>query len=225
MSRQLAHSERGYTLVELIVAISITSLLLTGVSTFLVNTMVGNSVREARADLLREAQLALDTMTKDIRLSSNVDDNNRWEDPNSPDAATTDGLGWTSNSQTLVLATAAEDIDRNIIFQDATHYLTEKNNIIYYVESGTLYKRILAADVPDNSSVTTCPPDGASSSCPADRLSVQNVASLTFRYFNSDNEEVAPSEARSVEARLALHAVRYGRNVDVTYSTRTVFRN
>src|SRR5690606_38574621 len=128
----------GFTLIELLVAIGVTSIVLIGMTAFLVNTMVGNSVREARADLLREAQLALDVMVKDIRLSANVDDNNRIIDTNSPNAASTSGLGWESNAGTLVLATAVEDTDRNIVFQDATHYITEKNNIIYYVQNDTL---------------------------------------------------------------------------------------
>src|SRR5690606_12152635 len=100
-----------------------------------------------------------------------------------------------------------------------------KNNIIYYVQDGTLYKRMLAADVPDNAIVTSCPPDEATGSCPADRLSVKDVDALTFRYFNANDEEVEPSLARSVEATLSLRTRQYGRDVHVTYSTRTVFRN
>lgn len=215
----------GYTLLELIVAITISSMLLVGIMTFLVNSLVGNSVRSARADLLREAQLALDVMVKDIRLSANVDDNNRWEDDNSPNADTLDGLGWVSDEDTLVLATAVEDTSGNVIFQDATHYITEKNNLVYFVQDGILYKRTLAADVPDNRSTTSCPESLATASCPADRLSVKDVESLQFRYYDAENNEVAPSVARSVEVTLALHAVKYGRDVNVTYSTRSVFRN
>lgn len=217
--------QQGYTIVELLVAITISSMLLVGIMTFLVNSIAGNAVREARADLLREAQLALDVMVKDIRLSANVDENNRWEDENSPNAEAMNGLGWTSDGDTLVLATAVESTDGGIIFQDETHYITEKNNLVYYVEDGVLYKRTIAADVPNNKSTTSCPPDKATSSCPADRLSVKDVESLQFRYYDAENNEVDPSQARSVEVTLALRAVKYGRDVNVSYTTRSVFRN
>lgn len=225
MSKVSLRHQSGYTLVELMIATVVSGIILIGIMTFLVNSLVNNSVRSARADLLREAQLSLDVMVKDIRLSANVDEVNRWEDPNSPNADSTSGLGWSSDADTLVLATAAEDAARNILFQDATHYITEKNNIIYYVDNGTLYKRTLAAPVTGNAAVTTCPPSLADSDCPADRLSVANVSSLTFRYFDSSDTEVTPANARSVEATLGLRAVKFGREVDVTYSTRTVFRN
>lgn len=210
---------------ELVVATVVACILLLGIMSFLVTTLVNNTVRVARADLLREAQLALDVMVKDIRLSANVDENNRIEDDNSPDAVATSGLGWESDDDTLVLATAVEDGDGNIVFQDVTHYITEKNNIIYYVDGNILYKRTLASSATGNSATTTCPPDEADEDCPADRLSVGNVESLTFKYFDAVDAEVEPNQARSVEATLVLRTQRYGREIEVTYSTRTVFRN
>lgn len=218
-------NQYGYTLVELIVATAIMSLLIIGIMTFLVDTMVNNSVRTAKADLLREAQLALDVMVKDIRLSSHAVEFNSVPDENSPDAVATGGIGWASDAGTLVLDTAAEDADGDIIFANETNFISEKNNIIYYVEDGTLYKRTLANEVDDNAAVTSCPPEEASTSCPADRLSIKNVQSLVFKYYDGENNETDPPNARSVEILLNLHTVKYGRDVDVTYSTRTVFRN
>jgi type II secretory pathway component PulJ len=212
-------------LMELIVAIAVSSILLVGIMTFLVNSLAGNAVRTARADMLREAQLALDVMVKDIRLSANAETNNRIEDDNSPNAIATAGLGWESNASTLVLAVAAQDSADNIIFTDAAHYITEKNNIIYYVSDSTLYKRSLASSALGNDFVTSCPPSSSTTICPADRLSVKNVQSLVFKYYDSTNAEVAANAARSVEATLTLSATKYGRTVTVSYSTRTVFRN
>lgn len=215
----------GYTLFELLVATAISGLILVGVMTFLISSLVNNSVNTARADLLREAQLALDVMVKDIRLSASAEQVNRWADDHSPNADTTNGFGWSSDANTLVLATAATRTDNSVIFSDVTHYITEKDNIIYYVADDTLYRRTLAADLPDNAATSSCPPQLASSSCPADRLSVKNVTGLTFRYFDASNNEVEPEFARSVEANLNLHAVKFGRDIDVNYTTRTVFRN
>jgi prepilin-type N-terminal cleavage/methylation domain-containing protein len=218
-------NESGYTLVELLAAIAIASVVLIGMMSFMVTSMVNNSVRSAKADLLREAQLALDVIVKDIRLSALVDSNNRIEDSNSPDAVATGGLGWESDNDTLILATAAEDTTGDIIFADAAHYITEKNNIIYYVNNSKLYKRTLMADIPNNDFITSCPPELAVPSCPADRLSIENVQNLVFRYFDSANNEVDPSSARSVEVELHLQAEKFGNLVDVNYKTRTVFRN
>lgn len=210
---------------ELLVATVIMSVLIVGIMTFLTTTMVNNSVRNARADLLREAQLTLDVLTKDIRLSANVDAANRLEDPNSPDAAETEGFGWVADSDTLVLATAVEDTDRNIIFQDEAHYITEKNNIVYYIQDGNLYKRTIAADIDGNRLSTTCPEAAATSSCRADTKLAENVQNFSVRYFDAINQEVEPDQARSVEITLALHKRQFSRDVTAEYTTRTVFRN
>lgn len=218
-------SQRGFTLVELMVAITITSILLIGILTFLTTTMVNNSVRNARADLLREAQLTLDVLTKDIRLSANVDASNRIEDTHSPNAESTNGRGWESSGNVLILATAAEDGDRNIIFQDATHYITEKNNVVYFVENGGLYKRSLAADIDGNRMNTSCPESEASETCRADIRLVQGATGFSVRYFDSQDAEVDPAQARSVEVTLTLQRIKFGREVNAEYTTRTVFRN
>lgn len=219
-------NENGYTIIELVTASTIASIVLVGMLGFLVTSIANNSIRTARADLLREAQLALDVIVKDIRLSALVDTNNRIEDDNSPNAIATAGLGWESDSDTLVLATAAEDTFGDIIFADAAHYITEKNNIVYYIsDDSKLYKRTIAADLPNNDFITSCPPELAIPTCPADRLSIENVQSLVFRYFDATDTEVDPANARSVEVELSLHDVKFGRPVDVSYKTRTVFRN
>lgn len=222
---RLKNQQEGYTLIELIVATTIIAILLVGIMTFLTTTMINNSVRNARADLLREAQLTLDVVTRDIRLSANVDAANRLEDPNSPDEGDIEGFGWNSDNDTLVLATAVEDNDRNIVFQDQAHYITEKNNIVYYIQNGNLYKRTIAADIEGNRLSTTCPEDLADNDCRPDIRLAENVQNFTVRYFDALNQEVNPDQARSVEITLILHKRRYGRDVTAEYSTRTVFRN
>lgn len=217
--------QKGFTLTELLVAITITSILMIGIMTFLVRTLADNSVRQARADLLREAQLSLDSMTKDIRLSAGVAEANVIPDDNSPDADNNFGLGWISDQDTLVLSKSVEDVNGNILFQDPARYVTEKNNIVYFTNQGNLYKRTIASDVEDNRNTTSCPANLASSDCPADVRLIQNVDSFQVRYFNGMNEEVDPDQARSVETSLTLIARKYGREVRAEYKTRTVFRN
>lgn len=215
-------SSPGFTIVEVIVAATITGILIVLIMTFLVNAMVTNTVDSARADLLREVQLTLDTVGRDIRLSSNADENNRWEDENAPDPS--DELSWESSDETLVLATAAFDDNNEILFSDPLHYVSNKNNNIFFVSDGVLYKRVLADPVEGNSATTTCPPN-PSDDCSDDRILATDVNEFFVRYFNNQNEEVAPTDARSIELTLTVHKEKYGRDVEATFSTRTVFRN
>lgn len=224
MSRTI--SSAGFTIIEIMVAMSITGLLIIVFMNFTNNTLVQSSVASARGDLLRDAQLTLDLVTRDIRLSSNADDLNRIPDDNAPEGAT-NLFSWFSDDTTLVLATAAMDADRNIIFEDPLRYSSLKNNSIYFVEDRTLYKRTLAADRADNTARTSCPAALANDDCPADRKLIENnVEQFRVRYLNADDTEVAvPTEARSIELSITLKADRYGRSIESTYTTRTVFRN
>lgn len=216
----------GFTVIELLVAMSVMGLLIIVFLNFTNNTLVQTSITSARGDLLREAQLALDLIARDIRLSSNADDLNRIPDNNAPDAPT-NPFSWYSNETTLILATAAIDANKNIIFEDPLRYSSLKNNSIYYIKDRTLYKRTLAADNPENTALTSCPENNATTDCPADRkLIINTVEQFKIRYLSADDTEVlTPTEARSVELTLALQTKRFGRTIQTSYVTRTVFRN
>jgi len=215
--------QEGFTLLELMVATVITGALIGIIMTFLVNTVVTSTVDSARADLLREAQLTLDTIGRETRLSANADEQNRWEDENAPGAPANE-LSWESDADTLVLATAATNLGGNILFSDPLHYVSNKNNNIYFVDDGVLYKRTLADPVAANATETTCPPS-PTDDCPDDRALVDTVTNFTVRYYNNESVEVDPADARSVELTLNLQKQRYGRTIDAEFSTRTVFRN
>lgn len=218
--RSLRNS-KGFTLLEVLVATTVTSMLLILLVTFMINNLVNSTVNTARADLLREAQLTLDLVGRDIRLSANADDANRWQDTNGPGGNI---YGWQSNLDTLVLATVALDADNNILFDDPLHYISNKNNNIYFVSNGILYKRVLADPVIDNNASTTCPP-GTGGGCPDDIKLVDTVTSFTVQYLDNEGQEVSPSEARSIGMNIELQKERFGRTINAEYSTRTVFRN
>lgn len=218
-------NSKGFTIVELLVSIVLASFALIGISTFVTNTLVNNAVATARSDTLREVQLALDIIARDMRLSANVDVINRWEDPNSPDAVATNNYGWSSGAGTLILAKAALDQDGDVLFQDATNYLTYKDNNVYFVENGTLYRRVLAATVANNRATTTCPLAAVSVSCPADSKLIDGVTGFNLTYLDNQDAEVAAGQARSVEVSLSVSKQAFGRTILTNYSTRTVFRN
>ncbi len=219
----MRNNQSGFTLTEMIVAITISAIMIIIVMSFMTNTIVKNSIEMARSDLLQEAQLSIDLISKDIRLSASVDDVNRWPDNNAPDTA--DSYSWVANDSVLILATAAEDGDHNVIFEDALHYITYKNNNIYYVENNTLYKRTLAAPIIDNLTKTSCPSALADAACPEDKRLIEGVTSFSLRYLNSLDIEVDPAEARSVEVSISVVKEKYNQQIEADYITRSVFRN
>ncbi len=214
----------GFTVTEVVVALTITSILITLAFVFTLNNLATYAIASSRADMLSRAQTAMDAISNDIRLSSSADLNNRWLDEYAPNAPINE-YSWQSDADTLVLATAAEDSDGNIIFSDPSQYVSLKNNTIYYVEDGVLYKRTLAAPEAENSATTLCPKEQATAECPPDRELLKKVDAFNISYFDAENNEVAPTDARSIELYIRLKDRKFSRDVEVDYTTRTVFRN
>lgn len=216
--------QQGFTLVETVIALAVTSMLIFIILNFMTNSIVEYARAGARANLLNEAQVALDIIGNDIRLSGSADDNNRWQDENSPNSPA-DNFSWQSDADTLILATAAEDNNKSIIFADPALYISEKNNNIFYLDNGSLYKRVLAASVNNNSATTSCPAPKSTPVCPADKKLLSNIESFNVKYYNDQNQEVDPADARSIELAVKLQATVYGQPISTEYATRMVFRN
>lgn len=218
----LRNAQGGFTIVEVVTATAITGILIIVIMTFTVNSFAQISINSARGDLLSDAEISLDTATRDIRLSAGAGDNNHVADPHAPGG---NDFSWESNASTLVLETAAQNSNRQILFQDPLHYTSWKDNVIYFVKDGALYRRQLAVNAPNNAMRTTCPASAATSACPKDTKLVENVTALQVRYIDGNGTQVTPSNARSVELKLQLKATKYHRDVSAEYTTRTVFRN
>lgn len=219
-----AHRSDGYTLVELMTSITIIGILSTIVVAFGVNGLANYNMTYNRGVLLDQSYIGLRAISEVIMQSAAADENNRIEDSNGP-GAPSNLFGWESDDDTLVLATAAEDNDGNILFQDEAQYITYKNNVIYYLDGNTLKRRVLAADIPDNKAVTTCPASVASASCPEDLIVLEDVESFEVKYYDSQNQEVSPDDARSIGLEVNLSKTVQGRPISAGYETRTVFRN
>lgn len=222
--RPLRATSKGLTLIELLVVVAITGMLFVVLMTFTANAIVSTSTESARASLLQDAQIGLDTIGRDIRLSANAEDNNRWPDNNAP-SAPGNKFSWESDAHTLVLATAAMKADRTILFEDPLNYVTYKNNSIFFVQNGILYKRTVAANIANNSAQTTCPKASATTSCLADRILMNNVKTFTVQYYSGENAEVSPPDARSIKLTVQLETKKYGKTITANYVTRMVFRN
>lgn len=216
-----ANKQAGFTLVETAISLVVTSVVVGVLISFVLDNMVTYSVTSTRAALLNQAHLGLRVFNEAV-LPAVADQNNRIADSNGP-GAPGNLFGWTSDADTLVLATAAENSSGNILFQDAANYVSHKNNVIFYLSNGKVKVRTLAANVAGNKAKTSCPI--ASGSCPADRTILENVTGFNVKYYNDQNQEVVPDEARSVEVAVTLSEKKFKNNVKVDYTTRTVFRN
>lgn len=214
---------KGFSIVELTVTVAVIAILTVVIATFTVTTLEQYAATQARANLLSETQLALGVAQNDIRLSASADESNRWPDDNAPGAP--DDFSWLYSENVLILATAVLDNDDNVIFADPAEYISEKNNNIYFVDDGTLYRRTLASPVANNKANTTCPASAVTSSCPADTVLLRNVQDFTVRYLNENDAEVDPPDARSVEISVTVSKRTFQRDITVDYKTRMVFRN
>lgn len=220
-NRAARSNQRGFTLVEMLITITLVSLISLVMANFIVGWLQTSSLAQARTTLLSNAQDALDNISNDIRLSGSADQNNRWPDANAPG----NQFGWQSSSSVLVLARIATTAQKDAIFSDPAQYITEKDNVVYYVSGKKLYRRIIASDHPNTAAVTTCPPAAPTASCPADTKIAQDVTAFSVSYYNADDQIVTPDDAEAVQLAITLSAVKGGEETTATYTTRMVFRN
>lgn len=214
----------GFTLVEALISLVVTTAVVLVLTNYMLGGVQQSTIALSRDTITKETEQSLDLVANDIRVSANADENNRWPDSNGPGGAGNQ-FSWQSDSSTLVLATAAKDTSGNIIFSDASNYITEKNNIVYFVQGGTLYKRVIAAPDSNNAAETTCPAASATNSCPADKELLHNVTAFTVTYLNGQSQSVSPTDARAVELSVTVTKSVFGQPVSVNYKTRMVFRN
>lgn len=220
--QQLRKSQAGFTLIELLIVMVLMGIVSIALANFIADWLQESSLAQARSNLLLTAETALDTVTTDVKLSGDADQNNRWADTNGPGS---DPYGWTSGSQVLVLAKAAVDSSNNIIFSDPAKYISQKDNEVYYLSGTTLYRRTLASGTAGDVAVTTCPPAHTTSSCPADKVIATGVSNLTLTYYDANENSVSPTDARSVQVGITLSSQQGGETVTASYTTRMVFRN
>jgi len=216
------HSIKGFTLIELLLVMILMGIVSVALTNFIVNWLQTSSIVETRANLLNKAELAMDEINNDIVLSGGIAPTNTWPDPNGPGG---NEYGWTSNSQTMILEKVATDSSDNPIFIDSSDYITQKDNVIYYLSGTDLYRRTLKSDSSNDAAVTTCPPSDATSTCPPDTLITNDVSGFNITYYDDNNNVVSPDDAQSVEVSLTLTSPYGNANISQNYTTRMVFRN
>ncbi len=217
----LNDQDRGFTLVEVLISLSIAGVL-SGILFmvtyyFYANMMQNNTATQMTLD----TQIVLRSLTEDIRLADKINTTNIIADSNQPG-------GWTTSnpSSILIISDPAVNSSNQIIYDEATGY-PYRNENIYFVQNGTLYKRTLKnTDASGNVAVTTCPTSTASSSCPPDKAFSTYVSNLQFSFYDATDTSTADAElARSVSYTVSMSATVYGRAMSTTNNTRATMRN
>lgn len=220
--RQRLHSSKGFTAVEMIIIVVVTGLLVAPVIGGMFFFYGGTVANSMQAQLGVEAQNILRSMTEELRVSSGVRANNTISDANAP------GGGWTTSNENLVLiiSTPALDSDNNFILNTTTGN-PYHNEIIYFADDDTLYKRYLAhPDAAGNTTKTSCPAALATASCPADVKMSENFKTMNFVFYDQDNALTSVlTNARSIKMTVSMEKKAFGRTIDFDNNIRVTIRN
>ena len=194
-------NQRGVTLVELLVVISVSALMMGIVTGFALNFW-GNTVTLSGDQATLVSRLNVSTyLTRMIGqgygfiTQNDIPDNNT----GNADPAITSGKYWlpihaipgtiatgTANSITPVLYFRRPSVDsaKNIIINGNTPY---EDNYLLYLDGSTkqFRSRVLTnTTAPGNATRTTCPPAAVTTTCPADAVISDDVTSVGMRYFS-----------------------------------------
>lgn len=215
-------SQSGFSLVELMLAISIATVLSTVLLAISLGFVADVFRSRATAELAVESHFVLQTMIEDVRLADGIAASNIIADANAPTG------GWTTNDSLnrIVINSPAIDSARNIIYDPNTGY-PYSNHLIYYKDGTNLFRRSLKETTAvGNTTITSCPEAIASSSCPADKKYSSNLEDLTFTFYDINNVVTTdPALARSLKVGVVLSRQSFGKIITLNNSVQTTLRN
>lgn len=212
----------GFTITELIIGVSVASILFLAFTAALTNYLVLITKNNASIDMAANSQNLLRSTVEALRVGDGVRQSNTITDPNEPVG------GWnTSNTNfVIVIATPALDSAHNYILDPSTGspYM---NELVYYKSASTLMERTLAnPGASGDTLVTSCPASLSSPSCPPDKTLADYVQSMVFTlYDQDDNLTTNPSLARSIKIDLAMQRTVFGSQISLNNDIRVTLRN
>jgi prepilin-type N-terminal cleavage/methylation domain-containing protein len=214
--------QTGFTLTELSISITIIGMLtvsLLGALTYYYTNIMRNNIA---ADMNLDSQNLIRSTAEEIRYGSGVRQTNTISDPNSPAG------GWnTSNANfVIVIAKPATDTSNNYIIDSLTG-APYTNEIVYYKQGSDLFRRNLAHPLATgNSFKTSCPPQSATASCPADARLIQYVDDMIFTLYDQDDAATTnPTLARSVKIQLRMERDTFGSPIKLENTVQVTLRN
>ncbi len=214
--------QAGVTLIEILIAVTIMGILLAPAVTVTVY-FYGNTLKSnLQSKLAVESQNILRSMVEELRVGSGVRSNNTINDSNAPAG------GWTTSNASLVLiiATPALDTSNNFIVDSSTGD-PYQNEIIYFAQSGVLYKRLLAnSGATGNRFKTSCPASLATATCPADVALSDHFKDMNFVFYDQDDAvTVTLTAARSIKLQIQMEQKTYGYTISFENNIRITLRN
>lgn len=212
--------EQGFTIVELLVAVSVAAI----ASVLMLYTFVymyGGLVKEqARAEMVLESQAFLKKMTEDIRVANQILTTNSLADSFEPSG------GWITSdpANILIVTQPVTDDSKDFIYDDGTGY-PYQNEIVYFSDVDDMYRRTLSNNLAvGNAASTTCP--SGTPACPSDIELSSRLQNMLFVFYDiNDDITTVPEDARSVELTVNLADRIYGENINISNTTRVTLRN
>lgn len=216
---QNSHREAGFTITELVIAISVAAILSVVLFTVTLDYYASAIRSHETAQMAIETQSILSQMTEDLRLADGISSTNQI-----PDDSYTSGWATNDSTNTLIIQSPAVTNLRDIIYDTSTGY-PYRNEFVYFASGKNLYKRVLKnTNATGNIAVTTCPT--ASSSCPLDRLYTSSFEDLQFTFYDSSNVVTTNAAlARSVKITVTLSKKVFGRVLEMSGSAQITQRN
>jgi prepilin-type N-terminal cleavage/methylation domain-containing protein len=223
----IIRSQKGVTLLELLMSMAVLGILALIVSRFYVDRLIDYARNDSLIILQSNTKQALESLKRDIQSARTIETTNQWPDPNGPGG---NQFGWNSNNgspSTLVLAVPATNSTGNLIYVDPAHSGIHTNDVIYYVDSSKklLYRRVIANPVAGNTARTTCPPPG-NAACPPDGQVIEDIANMVVTYFDTNNASTSiVANVYSLDVALSQSRNKFGRTYSNTLKSRATLRN
>lgn len=215
-------NNRGFTVVELLISITVIGIALTGLVGAMVFYFANMTRNNVFINMTIESQNLLRSTVEELRYGAGVRQSNTINDPNAPSE------GWNTNNDefVIVIAVPAKNSDNEFIIDPVTGQ-PYNNELVYFKDGGNLFKRTLAnPSAENNSASTSCPTNIASTTCPADRLLAESVKDMVFSLFDQDNIPTTnPLLARSINITLKMERDTYGQPQSLDNSIRVTLRN
>lgn len=218
----LVNNDKGYTLPELMVSISLLAIISIGLLSIITYYFANITRNNFLIDMTNDSQNLLRVTVEQIRYGAGVRQTNTIADVNAP------GSGWnTSNTAfVIIIAVPAVDSSNNYIIDPDTGS-PYNNELVYFKQNTSLYRRTLAhPDAAQNSLKTSCPTGLVSASCPADIKLIDYIDTMVFTLYDQDNNTFSdPLSARSVKINLSMKRDTFGDPLTLDNSIRVTLRN
>ncbi len=227
----MSPDERGFSLLEVLMAISLTSVLLLVAGNFVTDSIRSSQQDYTQTEVLVNTKAAVEAVARIAREGRSVQANNVLADNNAPGAPGNlySWSGAAGSGTTLIVSVPSRDTSNNLIYIDGLHNNLYTDDIIFYLDNTTrrLYKRVIAnTSAPSNRAVTTCPPAIANGSCPADSVIVEDVANLTTSYLDANGATVtSPAGTEAISFTVTESKTIGSRTYTSSYTTTAALRN